>query len=70
MGWTFLNDKPASADAYFRETLDHERYTVLDSATVTLSGYYAATRNKQTGEVSCFVAMTLGPQLVWLQGYG
>ncbi len=56
MGWTFLDSRPVSADAYFREEIgDH--YTVLDSATVNLSEYYAATRENRTGEVSCFVAL-------------
>jgi hypothetical protein len=56
MGWTFMGDKPASADAYFREQLAW-RYTVLDSATVRLSEYYAAMRDNDTGEVSGFVAL-------------
>lgn len=57
MGWTIMTgSRPASADAYFREQFG-ERYTVLDSATVYLSEYYAATRDCDTGEVSCFVAM-------------
>ena len=56
MGWTFMHEHPPSADAYFREQLGH-RYTVRDSATVNLSEYYAALRDNETGEVSCFVAM-------------
>jgi hypothetical protein len=57
MGWTFIHDyKPASADSYFRGEFG-ERYTVLDSTTVNLTEYYAATRDNDSGDVSCFVAM-------------
>lgn len=56
MGWTFMSDKPATPDAYFREQFG-DRYTVLGSATVHLSEYYAAIRDTGSGEVSCFVAM-------------
>lgn len=57
MGWTTDYSQPSSAHEYFRDLLDRERYTILDSATVWLSEFYAATRNTATGEVSAFVAM-------------
>ena len=56
MGWTLMSEKPASPDAYFREQFG-DRYTVVDSATVDLSEYYAAIEDTGSGEVSCFVAM-------------
>jgi hypothetical protein len=56
MGWTVMYDHPSSADAYFREQLA-DGYTVLESATVNLSEYYAATRDNSSGTVDCFVAM-------------
>jgi hypothetical protein len=56
MGWTFMSDRPATADAYFREQFG-DRYAVLGSATVDLCEYYAAIRAAGGAEVSCFVAM-------------
>ncbi len=56
MGWTYMTPRPTSANAYFAEQLAG-RYTILESATVDLTEYYAATRNEQTSAVDCFVAM-------------
>lgn len=58
MGWTFTHrDKGITDREWFgREFTSHNE--LLDCATVRGSGFYAAMRNKETGEVWCLVVLT------------
>lgn len=57
MGWSFEHrDKGMTNVAFFADKMG-DRYEIVDGATVA-GTFYAATRNRETGLVDCFVALT------------